>query len=270
MQMHEHRERIEQAEHALRRIWRIVGIGVSLILLAIIYQAAEVFADEAPEAPELRIEELILERETPREGYRFWTPEDIPVGAEISNQKMGRRPLDDSDPEMRDLAETFFGQGSCNRGPGLRCPEAKAPLQAGGDRLASYLIRQYDESLLEGYPDTATILTAIAGTESKTGSLYIESLVDAPRDDRERDFALSALRECASERCVDAALRVLDRTSALEPATRAAAIRAIAINVDEGKLDRPDAVAALRSLAEADAPGLDRMAAQRALRALGE
>jgi len=226
---------------------------------------------EPPKAPELLLEEMLVERETPRPGYRFWTPEDIPAGAEVSNQKMGRRPLDDSDPEMRYLAQAYFDQGGCGRGPGLRCPEANAPLRVEGDRMAAYLERQYEQSLVEGYADTATIVSAIAGTGSDRGIAYIAGLLENPRDDRERGLAVSALQEAASSGAVDVALRVLDRTPATDEAVRATAILAVQINIEEGKLKRPDAVARLRTIeARSSSSDLEHSAARRALQKLDE
>jgi len=203
-------------------------------------------------------------------GYRWWTAEDAaqaPLSAE--GERSGRRPLDDSDPEMRDLAQRFFGQGACNRGPGGRCPEAAQPLVDGGDRMARYLIRQYEQSLAEGYPDTATLMTAIGGTASTTGTSYVVEKVERPRDETEADFALSALQECRSGRAVDAALRLLERVPRDDWRNRVQAVRAIEINIRDGKLERPDAVERLREIsARPDASPVERTVAGRALRAI--
>ena len=261
----------------LRELWRLVResaatdftrlglarIGIGAALLLAVGLCCEFARADGP----------AREEEDLPPGFRWWTAEDAqgaaqaPLSAE--GERSGRRPLDDSDPEMRDLAQRFFGQGACNRGPGGRCPEAAQPLVDGGDRMARYLIRQYEQSLAEGYPDTATLMTAIGGTASPIGTSYVVERVERPRDETEADFALSALQECRSGRAVDAALRLLDRAPRDDWRSRVQAVRAVEINLREGKLERPDALERLREISgRQDGSPVERKVADRALRAI--
>jgi hypothetical protein len=54
------------------------------------------------------------------------------------------RPYDDSDPEMRSLIDAFFDLTPCGPPGGGICAEAQEMLRGRGDRLATYLIRQYE------------------------------------------------------------------------------------------------------------------------------
>jgi hypothetical protein len=94
------------------------------------------------------------------------------------------RPLDDSDREMRQLVETFFEVTPCGnreRESDLRdgiCPEALGLLAGGGNRLAGYLIRQFEENEREGFPNRGTYLRLVAYTESDVATRYLLRLVD--------------------------------------------------------------------------------------------
>ena len=252
----------ESAANDLRRLGlaRIAIAAVFLLAIGLWCELAR--ADGPPGEPELP------------PGYRWWSVEDAeampqtPLSTEEA-ERLGRRPLDDSDPEMRGLAQRFFDQGPCNRGPGGRCPEAAQPLIDGGERMARYLILQYERSLKEGYQDVATIMTAIGATASRAGTDYVVGRIENPRDDGEADHALRALRECRSSDAVDMALRLLDRTPRDDWRSRVQAVRAVEINLREGKLERPDAVERLREISvRADASQVERKVAGRALRAI--
>lgn len=271
--MDQHRQRMERAEREAKRALLIVLAGAALIVGLILYQAVEAFAEEELGPPGKPI--LIPNQEPPADGYRIWTREDAGQFQHAQEIRFPlRRPLDDSDPEMRAIVEAYLEQPPCHRQPGERCPrwrEMQRPLKQGGDRLAEYLKRQYEASLEEGYMDTQTLLSMIARTHSGTGDAYIGQLVEEPRDRKELRFSLSALKECGSNRAVDRALDVLSRTPESDPMTRALAIRAVHWNLEAEKLDRPDALRELRSIAaRGNASAAERGAATRALRALGE
>jgi hypothetical protein len=258
-------------EQKTGRLAVLVLAFVFLALAVILTRGANGEEDQVPTAPEL-LEQMIYDQQNPAPGKRFWTDVDE-TGHLVSttpDAKAGRIPFDDSDPMMQQYAEQFFAQ-RCNRGPGLRCPEAKAPLQAGGAQLARYLIDHYQRSKLEGYRDTATLLTAIAGTETPTGTTFVIGLVDNPGDRQEFEFALAALRECRSSVAVDRAMSVLDHTPESDSLARTLAIQAIEVNVDEAQLSRGDVVDRLRAIAVRERVNdFERGAAIRALRTLGE
>lgn len=101
------------------------------------------------------------------------------------------RPLDDSDPEMKKLADQYYGQGPCGRGPGRSCPDAGLPMEAGGDRMVDYLAPQYEEAFRGGHA-TQPYLNGIARTRSKAARQFILARIGSPRDTREHKEALYA------------------------------------------------------------------------------
>lgn len=188
-----------------------------------------------------------------------------------------RRPWDDSDPEMRIVVEKYLGKSRCVRQPGERCPnwkERRADLVKEGDRLAEYLIRQYEASVAEGFFDTQTMLTMIARTESDMATQYLIGLAERPRSDKELRFSLSALKECRSDKAIVAALRMLSsQKPKLDGPTRALAVRAVHWNLVDGEAHQPEvrrkAMEMLRASANrTDEAGAERSEARRALQAL--
>lgn len=189
-----------------------------------------------------------------------------------SSPTVVHRPLDNSDPEMKRLAEQYFGRGPCNSGPGVRCPEAGLPLEAGGDRMAAYLIRQYEESF-HGGNNTQTLLSGVARTRSDTGVAYVLDRTRSPRDKRELDEALYAIARVGDGRSADAALAVLRTTD--DPQIEAVALMALGENLVRMKAaDRPQAaLEALRRYARGDAKPLSGMRVSQArhyLKEMGE
>jgi len=89
---------------------------------------------------------------------------------------------DDSDPEMKQLLDTFFDLTPCGTEVSGLCPESLALLRGGGDRLASYLIRQLDRPDPEGPISHGTYLRLLGHTESDTAFLYLAKLVETRAD----------------------------------------------------------------------------------------
>jgi hypothetical protein len=120
------------------------------------------------------------------------------------------RPFDDSDPEMKALMAQVYAQGGCAQ-PGERCKPASDLLVMGGDRLASYLITQFERSLKDGYPDHLTYLSYIAKTESETGFEYVLDRVRRKGELSVDDwrYAARALSHTGQDGAVDEALRLL-------------------------------------------------------------
>ena len=133
---------------------------------------------------------------------------------------------DDADPEMKTLLDTFFDLVPCPSPEGAPmtnsglCPRALALLSGGSDRLATYLIRQY-ESAIEPVPPISrwTYLRLLGHTESETAVLYLSALAqreaDAyaanPADDSALRFALEGLGRTRDLRAIPVAFAVLDR-----------------------------------------------------------
>lgn len=120
------------------------------------------------------------------------------------------RPFDNSDPEMRKLMADIYAVGGCGR-PGVLCEPVMERFQAGGDRLASYLIRQLVESERGGWPNNDTFVEYIAYTRSETGFEFIRERI-ANRDSLSPPDALraiDALGYTAHPRGIDVALQIL-------------------------------------------------------------
>ena len=158
-----------------------------------------------------------------------------------------RRPFDDRDPEMKYLAQYYLAQGTCPTAPREPCVDAGKPLWEGGDRLARYLIAQYEASLDEGYPDTTTIVTAIGGTRSDTGLRYMERMIKKPRTPRERKQGLTGLARCNRDEAIDIALQVLRESQDVDD--RRLAVKAISGNLYLLGHPRPDVEPVLEDIA---------------------
>lgn len=118
------------------------------------------------------------------------------------------RPLDDTDPEMRRVVETFFERTPCGGTPTGECDEALQLLVGGGDRLARYLIRQIEANDAQGFPNRSTYLRLLGRTESPEAFDYLQRLVSA----RSAAYA----EDAAAIHAYLAALEALGRTRRLD------------------------------------------------------
>ena len=91
------------------------------------------------------------------------------------------RPLDDSDPEMKQLMEAFFELTPCGSLPHGICDDALQMLIGGGDRLAHYLIQQIEQNEAEGFPNRGTYLRLLGHTESEVAFVYLADLLESRR-----------------------------------------------------------------------------------------
>lgn len=149
---------------------------------------------------------------------------------------------------MRDLQE---GGPRCPVGPRDGCPPVEEIFREGGDRLASYMIRQHEVSVREGYAETLTYLSYIGYTESDTAFEYLR---DRLRDRRSfpkkyNRNVIRALGHTADERVMDEAMRLFEEEST-DADYRADALRALVRTMEKTGSRRPDAVEFLRSLAD--------------------
>lgn len=119
------------------------------------------------------------------------------------------RPFDNSDPEMRALVAEVYARGGCATQDGP-CEAAAEVLRSGGNRVAAYLITQYERSVHDGYPNTVTYLTLIAHTHSDVGFEYVRNLVEESEGSRQaRRHAMRALSRTGHPEATDIALRVI-------------------------------------------------------------
>lgn len=179
------------------------------------------------------------------------------------------RPLDDSDPEMQMLAHLHFGGGGCNR-EGKVCWEKLGPLRGGGDRLALYLIRQYEETVREGALGERRLLTAVGGTGSREGLRYLRSLIDNPPSPKAHRDAILGLRYHGSHEALALAFREYDRAQGADSQDRlcrAAALAAVRRNLQLFPTIPPGAERRLQDIADRpSSTGQNRGAAQAILR----
>lgn len=121
------------------------------------------------------------------------------------------RPFDAADPEMQALMARAYAVGGCAR-PEQTCEPAARLFREGGDRLARYLIGQYERSLRDGYPSSRTYLNYIAYTQSETGLDYILNRVQETRSRTLEEYheAVAALSKTGRWGAVDEAVRILD------------------------------------------------------------
>jgi hypothetical protein len=141
-------------------------------------------------------------------------PEDPPPPPSL-------RPLDDSDPEMKALLGTFFQETPCGNSATGLCEEAIALLRGGGDRLASYLITQYERNEAEGYPNHGTYLRLLGHTESTSACSYLTTLAGSRADSFAADpsvlahqhliFAIEGLGNTRQMEAIDPTLQMIDR-----------------------------------------------------------
>lgn len=121
------------------------------------------------------------------------------------------RPFDDSDPDMQALMGQVYAQGGCAQ-PGRPCEPAHNLMRLGGNRLADYLIRQFELGLEQGYPDRLTYLSYIAYTESDSGFRYIRDRVrnreELSLDDQR--YAARALSYTAEPKAIPIAFELLE------------------------------------------------------------
>lgn len=145
------------------------------------------------------------------------------------------RPLDDSDPEARARVEHFFASTPCGDvlTTGGVCDEALAILREGGDRLATYLIRQVEQNEAEGFPNQATYLRLLGSSESAVAVPYLQALVEKRaealrRGELEREaylHAIEALGRTRSPVVAETALGILEGSD--DPQVQLRAINAL-------------------------------------------
>lgn len=160
--------------------------------------------------------------------------EEWPAWTGDRGERPVTRPLDESDAEMKALVEEFFAMVPCGTETSGICDAAVEHLMSGGDRAASYLIRQYEEGIAEGYPNRVTYLRPIGLTRSDVAYRYLSALVaeraaayeNGSLEDRSRLlWALEALGNTANPAVADEAVAIFARFGDVD--VRRRAVRAI-------------------------------------------
>jgi len=162
------------------------------------------------------------------------------------------RPLDDSDPEMKEYFSSIPG-GDCGNELQFnryhRREYAHRKFVEGGDRLALYLIRQYQASVDEDYVDSARFLNYAAYTTSETAFSFITRLLKEAQQRRDRVTALDALGALSRTEqpgAIDIALEILATEG--DSATTAYAIQVVRRTIDLTEAHRPDAIDMLHAI----------------------
>jgi hypothetical protein len=88
-------------------------------------------------------------------------------------------------------------------------------LQFGGDRLARYLIAQFEKSIELGYPDRLTYLSYIAKTKSRTGFDYVKDRVEnrSVLSVEDQRYAVRALSHTGQDEAIDIAIDLINTES---------------------------------------------------------
>lgn len=120
--------------------------------------------------------------------------------------RVGVRPLDDSDPKMRDHMLEIARLGPCGRGPAEQCERARSLFAKHGERLTAYLIRQYEASIREGYLGAPHYLVRIGKTRTDRAVRYLVGEVRDPAEPRMRRYALHGLVYVEDHRAIDEAM----------------------------------------------------------------
>lgn len=160
------------------------------------------------------------------------------------------RGLDDSDAEMKALLEEIRSSPTCEPGP--ICEPRKSLYRQGGDRLADYLIRQYEASVTEGYPGGA-YLAKVTLTGSMRGVRYVVNEYRNPRDSQARIAALHALAAAADPDAIDIAMGLLEQKGNIERIDLLS-LSILRQNMEDTRVSRSDASGLLQRLESRDSP----------------
>jgi hypothetical protein len=120
----------------------------------------------------------------------------------------GMLPPDDFDPLMKEWYLRSIGE--CHD-PVVGCEPRRTTMAYGGDRMAHYLIHQYEMN--EATPGCvgAHYLRMIGFARSPVGIQYLLQEIEQPHSPGRDQIALSGLRYSASQQAIDKAIEVLGR-----------------------------------------------------------
>jgi hypothetical protein len=148
---------------------------------------------------------------------------DLDPMVEPEGQGVVIRPLDDSDPEMRQQVVAYYETVPCrDQNSPFRCERALKIMRDGGDRLAHYLIRQIEENDKEGWPDQGSYTVILGLTESPVAYDYLRHrafnltdqwlTVGAPNEVSTKLRAtLASLADTKAQPALEDALVLIDR-----------------------------------------------------------
>ena len=153
------------------------------------------------------------------------------------------RPADDSDPEMQKLWNEIVHTPSCNSVLVL-CEPRLGKIKAGGDRLAKYLISQYElsEAAQEGSGDS---YLRFVGATGESGKSYLLERASRPET---MQIGLEGLLFAEDLRAVDKAAWVISQRNPQLP--NVLAVNVMRLNMITSGVIRPGDVAFLRRLEE--------------------
>ncbi len=204
---------------------------VSLAAIVLSHERVRAMEPTEPEAPPLV------------ETFQGHVEMQKPTDPADSSPGAWYREPDATDPEMAELLRIYLSQGRCpyDQRP---CRNKRLPLAIYGDRMARYLIGNYQAAMREGYPVNGTLLAMIAATESPTGITFLQGLVTngAPE---ERVYGVRAAGRCRDQRGIDAVLSVVRASQTSDPYLTLLGLHAIKNLLVELGSDRTDAMTLL-------------------------
>ena len=168
--------------------------------------------------------------------------------AALDPKAVEQRPYDDSDVEMQSLMLGLEERGGCPIGPHDGCAHVRSGLTDGGDRLATYLIDQVEQSKREGYKRTFNLLSYVAFTESETGFDYLAARLrnrDALTYQETRE-TIRVLGYASDERVFDEVIPIWDETE--DSNIRADVLRAVVRTIQRTETQPDHVVKFLRGL----------------------
>lgn len=162
----------------------------------------------------------------------------------------GLRPFDDSDVEMQSLMKSLQFGGGCARGPQDECPGARERLAGAGDRLARYLVEQFERSDPARFAGRDLYLEYMAFTQSDTAFDFLIARLKSRADlsDSEIGQTVRALGYMGDERVIDEVMPVFGEAETLD--LRGHVIRAVVRTMELSGSQPAHAVAWLQTLAE--------------------
>jgi hypothetical protein len=159
------------------------------------------------------------------------------------------RPYDDSDHEMQGLAQSLLVP--CETAPLQPCEDARQRYESGGDRLARYYMRQWEEGIEEGYKPDYGIFEYIGYTRSPVGFQFLVNMYMTDSiDPLTRQWVARGLLRAKNPAAIDLFLECLDDPSTTREG-ETICVNGIGWTLRDTGVDRPDAVGRLKEIRDA-------------------
>lgn len=154
----------------------------------------------------------------------------------------GGHRADDSDPEMQSLWKRIITPNQvCNQSPLILCDSRRKMLEEGGERLAAYMIGQYNSSVNKGCPDSTYL--ELLGATGNRGTQYLLEKAGRPGEPR---AWLQGLLFANDLQAIDRAVEVLRQDEMAE--FHVLAVSVMLVNMRSTGVVRPSDLGVLQRL----------------------